>query len=118
MPSGTKNSSLRISPGLVGLRKLLLTFITVLSVIISDIDFHRTSARPTKNDSPLVVNPDAVKTLEFTFESFEPISGWGCQITQCFGIIQNVELSGSDSLDTGPPNAFIESVFFEEALNR
>jgi hypothetical protein len=90
---------------------------TVLSVIVSYTDLHRTSVRPSKNYSPLVIDSDAMKTLEVSLESFEPVSRWGGKITQRFSIIQDVELPGSDFLDTSPPNTFAKSALFEEPFN-
>jgi hypothetical protein len=64
-----------------------MAFMTVLSVIISYGDVHGTSIRPSKNHSPLVVDSDAMKTREISLESFEPVSRWGGEITQCFSIV-------------------------------
>jgi len=87
-------------------------------VIISYIDFNGTSVRPTKNDSPLIVDSDAVQTLEVSLESFKPVSWRRGKITQGFNVVQDVEFPGRDLLDTGPPDTFAQPTLFEEPFNR
>jgi len=91
---------------------------TILSVIISNIDFHRTSVCPTKNDPPLIIDSNAVKALQISFKSLEPVSRWRRKVTQRFSIIQQVELPGSYSLDTSPPDTLAESALSEEPFYR
>jgi hypothetical protein len=91
---------------------------TILSVIISNMDLHRTSVRPAKNYSPTIIDPEAMKALEVSLESFEPVSRWRRKVTQRFSIIEEVELPGGNLLDTAPPNTFAESAVFEEPFNR
>jgi len=42
----------------------------VPSVIISNVDLYRPSICPTKNHPPLIIDSDAMKALEISFESF------------------------------------------------
>jgi hypothetical protein len=91
---------------------------TVLSVIISNIDLHRTSVCPAENYSPLIIDPDAMEALELSLKNFESVSGWRRKVNQRFSIIQDVELPGSNFLDTGPPNTLAESALCEEPFNR
>src|SRR5664280_1926475 len=76
-PSGTRNSSRRISPGDVGLRRRgrALIFTPRFSVVVPDVDVRRAGGGPTENDSPLVVNPDAMETQQIPFQGFETVPG-------------------------------------------
>ena len=87
-------------------------------MIISNIDLQRTGFRPAEYYSPPIIDPDAMKALELPLQGFEPVSGWGREVTQSFSIIQEVELPSSNFLDAGPPNAFAESVLIEDPFNR
>ena len=59
-----------------------------------------------------------MEALELSLKSFESVSGWRRKVNQRFSIIQDVELPGSNFLDTGPPNTLAESALFEEPFNR
>jgi hypothetical protein len=58
IPSGTRNSSRRISPGWIG--RILLVAMLYLSVVINDFNIHWASVRPAEAHAPLVVDADAV----------------------------------------------------------
>ena len=87
-------------------------------MIIPNVDLYRASIRPTKNYPPLIIDPNAMKALELSLKGFEPVARWGRKVTQRFSIIQQVELPGSYSLDTRPPNTLAESALFEKPFYR
>jgi hypothetical protein len=62
-------------------------------MIVDDLDLIRRAFAPSKANSPLVVDPDAVLALPVAAQSFEPISWHGSQILQHFGVIQHAQLS-------------------------
>jgi hypothetical protein len=62
-------------------------------VVIDDPDVGGTARRPAKNDSPLSVDPDAVKASEVAFECFQPITRWGSQIVEVRRGIEDIELA-------------------------
>jgi hypothetical protein len=88
----------------------------VPSVIFSNIYLYRPSLCPTKNHPPLIIDSNAMESLEISFESFEPVSRWRRKVTQSFSIIQQVELPGRYSLDTGPPNTLADLALSEESF--
>ncbi len=86
-------------------------------MIISNIDVFGTSVGPAEHDSPLIVDPDAVKTFVVSLQSLQPVSRRGRKIAQPFGIIQHVELPRSDFRDTSPPETLVDSALPEEPLD-
>ena len=86
-------------------------------MVISNIDLSGTSARPAEHDSPLIVDPDAVKALEVSPQSLQPVSGRGGKITQLLRIIQHIELPDSYFRDTGPPYPLVDSTLPEEPFD-
>jgi hypothetical protein len=56
---------------------------------------------PTKADSELLVDTDAILTFAIAFQQFQPIPGRRTQEIQCFGGVELGELSRSDLRDTG-----------------
>jgi hypothetical protein len=49
-------------------------------VVINDFHIFCTCIRPTKTDSPLIVDADAVLTRTIAFERFKMIAGWNPQV--------------------------------------
>jgi len=86
-------------------------------MIISNIDVFGTSVCPAEHDSPLIVDPDAVKTFVVSLQSLQPVSRRGRKITQPFGIIQHVELPSSRFRDTNPPETLVDSALPEEPFD-
>ena len=58
-------------------------------MIIRERDFMR-SVLPAKYYAPLPVYADAVKALQFSFESLETIAGWGAQIVEVGCCVDNI----------------------------
>jgi hypothetical protein len=48
---------------------------------------------PTEYQPPLIIDPNAMKTGEITFQGFEPVSRWGSQIIQPMGTIQYIQFA-------------------------
>jgi len=59
-------------------------------VVINDFHIFCTYIRPTKADTPLIVDTNAVLTGTITLECFKMIAGWHPQIIKSTG---NLELS-------------------------
>jgi hypothetical protein len=66
-------------------------------VIVDHVYLEGVPSAPTKNDSPLIVDPDGVKTFPNALEPFETIARRDCQIAQ-LGCVVKVQL-----LSTGGP---------------
>lgn len=58
-----------------------------------------------QTDAPRVIDPDAVLTLEVTFERFKPVGRRNPQILQGDGIVEPTQLATRHGLDIGrqPP---------------
>jgi YD repeat-containing protein len=68
---GARNSSRRISPGLVG----SLAFFTSSSLVVPDAGVSRSRARPAEDHPPLAVDPDAVRAEEVALERRRTVPG-------------------------------------------
>src|SRR5689334_24733432 len=94
---GFRNSSRRSSPGIMGFS--LRTEHS--SVVIHDFDVFRTGRRPTKTQTPLVVDADAVLTRTVALQRLEAIAWRNPQVVQSCRDFELHELATSDSGDTG-----------------
>ena len=56
---------------------------------------------PTKYQSRLIIDSDAMKTSQITFQRFEPIGGWGPLIVQTVSAIQNIQFTQGNSDNFG-----------------
>jgi hypothetical protein len=67
--------------------------------------FHKTSlmivangnlfcrgARPSENNSPLIVDPDRIKSMKITGQCFQSIPGWNFQVFKFFSKVQHIKL--------------------------
>jgi hypothetical protein len=73
MPSGSRNSSLRISPGWLVTRLGVAIFL----VVIDDFDIDRPFLGPSKADAPLIVDSNGILSLALPCEQLKPIPWWG-----------------------------------------
>ena len=48
---------------------------------------------PTKYQSPLIIDTNAIETSQVTFQHFKPIGWRGFQIVQTMSAVQNVQFS-------------------------
>jgi len=71
-------------------------------MIIQNADLSWSQNRPFENKSPLIVDPNAVQSLEVVLQRFQFISWGGFQVVQDMGIMQHVEFSGDHLLDSLP----------------
>jgi hypothetical protein len=44
--------------------------------MVDDLQVERATTAPSKNHSPLIVDPYRVKPLQDAFQAVEPITGW------------------------------------------
>ena len=54
------------------------------------------TGRPTKEDSPLIVDPDAVESTQIASKCLEAIAGRGSQVIEVVSGIEDVELVQDD----------------------
>jgi hypothetical protein len=92
---GSRNSSRRISPGLVGFLFIRSTPTCPL-VVVNDIHIYRPKVGPAKNNSPLVVHSDAVKSAPTALEGFKTIPGWRSEISQFVPVVEHVQFASDD----------------------
>ena len=78
-------------------------------MIIDDFNFFRPGVRPTKADSPLVVDPNAVLARAIPFERLKVIAGRNVQIIQAFS---DFKLSEFASRDFGKSRELSDMVAF------
>ena len=86
-------------------------------VVIDDIDIFGTELGPAKDHTPLVVDPNAVKSSPAPFERLEPVSGRGSQIPKFSCIVEHVELASGDARNPGPPDTFSEPASLKKPSN-
>jgi hypothetical protein len=55
--------------------------------------------RPYKTDTPLIVYPDTVLALAFTFQGFEAIGRGNAQIINVFCVVQHTQFPTCNSLN-------------------
>lgn len=66
---------------------------------VHDFNVHGMSADPTKADSPLIVDTDAVLSGAVTFQDLEPVAKWDAQILQTPRLVEVQEPTARDPLD-------------------
>jgi len=60
-------------------------------VIVHDLNISCAILGPAKNDAPLGINTNAIKTLEFTSQWLEPVAWRGAKVIEDLRSIQNIE---------------------------
>ncbi len=68
IPIGSRYSSSKISPGIMG-GLMIVTYDVIgsLSMVVRDTDLGRSQICPAKNNAPLLINPNRVKTGKISF---------------------------------------------------
>jgi len=64
-----------------------------LLVVVDDFNIHCLAATPSKANSVLVVDTDAVLAFSVATESFKPVARRCAEIVQCCGEVQSVQLT-------------------------
>ena len=100
IPSGRMNSSIRISPGGIGL-SIFGVFMRFLSVVIHDLDLMSITGFPREAYPPLGVDPDAVLALAISLQCFEVVAWGRLQVLERASPVQVQELPTGSSFD-GP----------------
>jgi len=78
-------------------------------MIINNFDTVRSSIRPTKANTPLIVDSNAVLTRTIALECFKMIAGWNLQI---FKPISNFKLSEFSSCNLGNVHELPDTMAF------
>ena len=68
-------------------------------MIVDDFHAFGPSVAPDEADPPLVVDANAVLTGAASFQKFEPVDGWSCQIHELFRLVDLAQLPLRHSLD-------------------
>src|SRR5207248_1858333 len=63
------------------------------SMIVDDFDVPRAVVSPSKADSPLIVDPDAVLPTPITAEFLQPVTGRHTQVIQILRAVEHLQLS-------------------------
>src|SRR5439155_17439601 len=74
IPPGSRNNSLRISPGVVGGRCFGILMVALRSMIVGDFNIFGSLAGRSECDSPLPVDSNAVLSAQITSKRLQPIS--------------------------------------------
>ena len=100
IPMGFRYSSARISPGVMGF-SMVTRYIAAKfsSMVVNYGNLLGTGISPSKDDPPLVVNPDGMKTGQIPPERLQPIAGRNRQIRNRSGLIHLDELAQRYALD-------------------
>jgi hypothetical protein len=75
-------------------------------MIICNPNLNRSGIRPTKNNTPLLVYPDAVVTFQISAQGFQPISWWSLPVIETGCVMEHIKFSPSYSANAGPFNSF------------
>ena len=86
------------------------------SVIVANPDVDRTYRGPSKHDSPLVIDADAVASRKVAREQFQTIAGRRTQIGQQRGIMHHVQLAPNDRRNIPPSSIFPDPSMNEKIL--
>ena len=70
-------------------------------MVIHNLDVFRTSRRPTKTQTPLFVDADAVLASAIAFQRLQAIAWWNPQIIQSCRDFELPELATSDDSNAG-----------------
>ncbi len=62
-------------------------------MIVNDSYFRRSGIRPSKDDTPLVVDPDRVKARQIAPESLQTVPRWNSEIAECASLIHLFQFS-------------------------
>ena len=99
-PSGTRNSSFRITPGWVGMR-FVGSIAQLSSVVISEPHVLGVGSLPAENDAPLVVDANAVKPSQIADECLQAVSGRDTQVDERMSGIEHIKLSDGQTRPNG-----------------
>ena len=61
-------------------------------MVIGNFDFGFVAIFPSKNDPPLLIDPDTPETSQITSESFQSITRWNREILQLTSLIEHAQL--------------------------
>ena len=78
-------------------------------MVINNFDTVRASIRPTKTNTPLIVDSNAVLARTIAFECFKMIAGWNFQV---FKPISNFKLSEFAPCNLGNVHEFPDTMAF------
>jgi hypothetical protein len=73
-------------------------------MVICNPNLNRSGIGPTKNNTPLLVNPDAVVTSQISAQGFQPISRRSLQVIQTGCVMEHIKFSPSYTANAGPSN--------------
>jgi hypothetical protein len=85
-------------------------------VVIDNVNLRRSCIRPTKDDAPLVVDPDTVKSRQVALQRFQPVAGRRPQIFELMSVVEHVQLPLDDPGDSGPSGPLRSNANDEECL--
>src|SRR5674476_124464 len=90
MPSGSRNSVSRISPGVIGSCAFsVVVMVWLLSVVVGDLNLVCAAVGPDEADAVLIVDADRVLAGTVADELFQAVAGWHPQAVQfCGGVEQ------------------------------
>ena len=116
MPRGTRYSSRRISPGVVGIRDRVV-FVMETSVVVANVHVAWTPSCPPEDDSPLIVDPDAVESPKIALERLQPIPRRRRKVLERVGVVQHVQLPCGDPPHCSPSGTPRHAPGAEEELD-
>lgn len=83
-------------------------------VVVDDLDVIRVSSPPSKTDSPLSVDANAVLSSTITFQLFESVRRRNAKVVECRRRVQHSELSEGNALHLRTQS--LDRLSMEEAL--
>jgi len=71
-------------------------------VIVDDIDIYSSQISPSKDNAPLIVHPNAVKSAPSTLQCFQPVSGRRRKVSQFMRVLDHVQFAGNGASNIRP----------------
>jgi hypothetical protein len=62
-------------------------------VVVDDLDVEGVTINPAEDDAPLLIDPNAVKPVEVTAQSFEVVARRYTQVVQVAGSVDELQLA-------------------------
>src|SRR5207247_8295354 len=87
------------------------------SVVVPDVDLSGTGIGPAEDHPPLIVDPYAVASCQFSFQPFEPVARRRGEICQHRSIVEHIELPSSHPRHVRPADVLREPPFREESFD-
>lgn len=92
MPIGSRNSSLRTSPG-------CMFFNCAILMIVYDLNLFGCVLLPFEDDSPLLVDANTVKVRPISTQFLQSVGRWNSKVVDILSVVQHSQFSSGNILN-------------------